>query len=106
MQDLDKDAVVTVDGPKGPRHHVKDGVLYLAYKSGAWIVPARVRSSMVKRFHKAWDQFQLPLPGARCRVIYGMPYKVEKLRSASLPDERQRLEDALHELGDAPESGD
>lgn len=106
MEQLDKDAVVTVDGPKGPRHQVKDGVLYLAYKSGAWIVPVRVSSSMVKRFKKAWDRFQLPLPGARCRVIYGIPYKVQKLRSATIPEERQRLQDALHDLGDATETED
>jgi hypothetical protein len=101
MERLDRDAVVTVDGPKGPRHQVKDGAVYLAYKSGAWIVPVRVRSSRVKRFERAWDRFQLPLPGALCRVIYGAPYRVERLRSASLPRERQRLQNALDELGES-----
>ena len=101
MQHLERDAVVTVDGPKGPRHQVKDGAIYLAYKSGAWIVPVRVRSSRVKRFNRAWDRFQLPLPGALCRVLYGTPYRVEKLRSASLAKERQRLQNALEELGDS-----
>ena len=101
MQDMDRDAVVTVDGPKGPRHQVKDGAVYLAYKAEAWIVPVRVRSSRVKRFQRAWDQFQLPLPGARCRILYGTPYKVEKLRSTSLQQERQRLQNALEELGES-----
>jgi hypothetical protein len=105
MDQLDKDAVVTVDGPKGPRHQVKDGAVYLAYKSGAWIVPVRVQSSRVKRFHRAWDKFQLPLPGALCKVIYGGPYRVEKLRSASLHQERQRLQSALQELGDSADDG-
>ena len=102
MHRLGKDAVVTVDGPKGPRHQVKDGALYLAYKANAWIVPARVCSSRVKRFERAWDRFQLPLPGARCRVLYGTPYRVERLRSTTVSEERQRLQNALEELGGDP----
>jgi hypothetical protein len=55
----------------------------------------------VKRFHKAWDKFQLPLPGARCIVYYGQPYTLEsqKINSHSLRMERARLESALRELG-------
>ncbi len=98
MQCLDRDAVVTVDGPKGPRHEVKDGAVYLAYKSGSWLVPVRTVSSRVKRFHKAWDRFQLPLPASRCRIMYGNPYKVQNLRSATLAKERKRLKDALEGL--------
>jgi len=100
MQRLNRDAVVTVDGPTGPRHKVKDGAVYLGYKAGAWIVPVRVRSSRVKRFERAWDRFQLPLPGALCRIIYGVPYKVEELHSESLAYERQRLQQALYALGE------
>jgi len=99
MQRLNKDAVVTVDGPTGPRHQVKDGAIYLGYKAGAWIVPVRVRSSRVKRFERAWDRFQLPLPGALCRITYGTPYKVEGLSSDSMPEERHRLQQALDNLG-------
>jgi lysophospholipid acyltransferase (LPLAT)-like uncharacterized protein len=100
MQRLDRDAVVTVDGPTGPRHQVKDGAVYLGYKAGAWIVPVRVHSSRVKRFERAWDRFQLPLPGALCRIIYGIPYKVEELHSETLTYERQRLQHALYALGE------
>lgn len=92
--------VVTVDGPRGPRHQVKEGVVYLAAKSGLPVVPVRVHMQPVKRFHKAWDKFQLPLPGARCIVHYGQPYTVPqgKINSGLLQGERERLQMAMQSL--------
>ena len=95
--------VLTVDGPRGPRHQVKEGAVYLAAKSGLPVVPVRVHMSPVKRFHKAWDKFQLPLPGARCIVYYGQPYTLakEKINSEYLHAERERLQAALQALKEA-----
>ncbi|WP_244147395.1 lysophospholipid acyltransferase family protein [Desulfovermiculus halophilus] len=94
------DAVLTVDGPKGPRHEVKEGAVYIAAKSGLPVVPVRVHAHPVKRFSKAWDKFQLPLPGARCVVHYGRPYTLssKKINSLFLHQERERLQAALHAL--------
>jgi lysophospholipid acyltransferase (LPLAT)-like uncharacterized protein len=75
MHALGSNAVFTVDGPRGPRHKVKEGAVFLADRADAYLVPARVSMSPVKVFHKAWDRFQLPLPFARCAVRYGTPYK-------------------------------
>lgn len=101
MQRTKADAVLTVDGPRGPRHQVKEGAVYLAAKSGLPVVPVRVHMHPVKRFHKAWDKFQLPLPGARCIVYYGQPYTLggQKINSHSLRIECAGLESALQELG-------
>ena len=35
--------VITVDGPRGPRHQVKDGAVYLAQRAGALLFPVRSR---------------------------------------------------------------
>jgi lysophospholipid acyltransferase (LPLAT)-like uncharacterized protein len=86
MHKMGSDAVFTVDGPRGPRHKVKEGAVYLADRAAAHIVPVRVRMAPIKIFHKAWDRFQLPLPFARCLVRYGPPYK---------PDLAERTEDTL-----------
>lgn len=88
------DAVLTVDGPKGPRHEAKPGAVYLAARTGAWLVPARVTMSRVKRFEKAWDAFQLPLPGSRCVVQYATPFPV----SADVLQSARALEEARHRL--------
>jgi hypothetical protein len=100
MRNQDRDAIITVDGPRGPRHVVKDGVIYLAQKTGAHIVPVRGFSSITKVFEKAWDRFELPLPGSRCTVVYGSPYRVtrEKLTREVLALETERLREKMTEL--------
>lgn len=101
MRDQKRDGVVTVDGPRGPRHQVKDGVIYLAHRLGAYLVPTRGLSSRHYVFSKAWDKFELPLPLARCTVRYGEPYKVEAedLDKAAVDRETARLAEKLHALG-------
>ena len=93
---------VTVDGPRGPRHEVKDGVLFMAAKADALVVPVRARSSRRFVFAKAWDKFELPLPTARCRIVFGEPYALESasLDADSLARERARLTDRLNALSD------
>lgn len=97
MRDEDRDAIITVDGPRGPRHEVKDGVIYLAQKTGAYLVPVRALSSKAKIFEKAWDRFELPLPGATCTIVYGEPYKIgpDKLTKEILAKETDRLRDKM-----------
>ncbi|MDD2220049.1 MAG: lysophospholipid acyltransferase family protein [Desulfoplanes sp.] len=91
--------VLTVDGPRGPRHEAKAGAIYLASKANVPLIPVRIRISRAKIFYKAWDRFQLPFPGARCEIIYGEPYHVpEKLDGATLKKEQERLTRALNDL--------
>ena len=100
MHALNRDAVFTIDGPKGPRHKAKEGIFYLAYKSGAPIVPTRIQISRKKLFHKAWDNFQLPLPGSLCTIIYGEPYRLDykKLNSQVLEKEQTILEEKMEQV--------
>lgn len=100
MRDENRDAIITVDGPRGPRHVVKDGVIYMARKIGAHLVPLRAFSSRTKVFEKAWDRFELPLPGSVCTVVCGAPYKVaeEKLTEEVLARETRRLKEKMDEM--------
>jgi lysophospholipid acyltransferase (LPLAT)-like uncharacterized protein len=54
------DAVLAIDGPRGPRHVVKPGIAMLALKSGASILPvaATARSRFV--FDGTWSKMYLP----------------------------------------------
>lgn len=94
MLQRDLIGVVTVDGPRGPRHKAKEGAIYLAYKTAALIVPVRSFISRAKVFEKAWDKFQLPLPGARCRIVCGEGYDIGpgELTPERLQDAMQNLE--------------
>ena len=101
IQKKGRDAVLTVDGPRGPRHVAKPGAIYLAARTGALLVPTRVAMSRVKRFEKAWDKFQLPLPGSKCLVRYGTPYGVDPgvlHSSTGMEKARETLQNALETL--------
>ena len=56
-----EDLAITPDGPKGPRHEVKDGVVMIAQKAKAKIV---VLSCVPKRCWrlKSWDRFSIAKP--------------------------------------------
>ena len=95
-----RDIAITIDGPTGPRHIPKQGVIYLAWKLNIPIVPVRTFVSLKKVFSKSWDKFQLPLPFARCKIIYGRPYYIshKKLSSKILLDESHLLKKKMDEL--------
>ena len=66
---------VTPDGPKGPREQVQDGVLYLAQKTGAPIVPVAYGARRRWVFG-SWDAFILPKPFNTIAMAYGEPLRV------------------------------
>lgn len=93
------DSVFTVDGPTGPRHVVKDGVVYLATKARAPIIPVRVRMFRKKIFHKAWDKFQLPMPFSKIDVHYGEPVHIEgDTNELDMDEQKARVQHALDNL--------
>lgn len=95
------DIVITVDGPRGPRHTIKDGVIHLASRTGAHIVPVRVFMDKTFVFHKAWDKFQLPWLFSKCRVSFGEPYAVSSsLDESGIAQERSLLKEHLDALED------
>jgi len=64
--------VITPDGPKGPRHRLKPGVVQLALRSGRPVVPIAFVCSRGYRF-SSWDRFLLPLPFSRGVYSFGEP---------------------------------
>ncbi|NCZ95620.1 DUF374 domain-containing protein [bacterium] len=90
-----RDIGITPDGPRGPRAKVQDGVLALAARSGRPIYPITTRYS---RFWElpSWDRFQIPLPGALCRIMVGPPISAPKsLETAEMDRARRELERGL-----------
>lgn len=93
-----RDLAVTPDGPRGPRHRVKEGAIVAAQLSGHAVIPLGVAASSAWRFD-SWDRFMVPRPFSRIQVVYGPPRRVS--RDAG-PAERSRaareLQDSLEEL--------
>jgi lysophospholipid acyltransferase (LPLAT)-like uncharacterized protein len=86
------DLVFTPDGPKGPRHHVKDGVVQLARLTGRPVVPMAFACSHGHRFN-SWDRFLLPFPWGRGVYSFGDPLYYDK--NQSLESFRARVQAAM-----------
>lgn len=67
---------VACDGPAGPAHIVKPGVLMMAQQSGLPIVPVRFSISAGWRL-TGWDRKKLPILFGTINVHYMPPIKVE-----------------------------
>ena len=91
---------VTVDGPSGPLHQVKNGVIKIAKLTGAPIIPvvwyskSRFLSSL-----PTWDKLRIPLWFLKSVNIYGDPIYVPE--TATKDDEnkiKEQLRTALIKL--------
>lgn len=66
-------AALAVDGPKGPLHQVKPGIVELALRTGKPILPVRCRAEKAWYVPRAWNHSYLPKPFSRVEVEYGNP---------------------------------
>jgi len=93
-----RDVVISPDGPRGPAYQLGPGVIFLAQKSGAPVIPVNLEYSSYWRL-KSWDRFFLPRPFARVRVIFGEPHHVAATDSEeAFEAERLRLQNAMMAL--------
>lgn len=70
-----RDAAVAIDGPRGPRHTAKPGIVLLAKMTGCPIVPLATATSRGYQF-SSWDRFMLPYPFQRVVLAAGAPIVV------------------------------
>jgi lysophospholipid acyltransferase (LPLAT)-like uncharacterized protein len=93
-----RDVVITPDGPLGPVYDLGQGIVFLAQKSGARVLPMNLEYSHCWRLG-SWDRFIIPRPFSKVRVLISPPLRVEP---TSTPDEfeteRRRLQDAMMSL--------
>jgi hypothetical protein len=68
-------AALTVDGPKGPPRVVQSGILTLARRAEAWILPVSFGATR-PRFLKSWDRYLVPKAFSRNFVVYGEPFRI------------------------------
>ena len=81
---------LTVDGPRGPAHVVKPGIVEMARRTGVPIVPYL---PLPRRYWsmKSWDRFRLPKPFTRIDVFYGDPIAVPSELTGAQFEHYQRL---------------
>lgn len=66
---------ITPDGPRGPSKVVQGGIMLMAKKAGAWLVPCGV-SAKPRFLAKSWDRYMVPYPFAKCIMNFGQPMAV------------------------------
>lgn len=64
---------LTPDGPRGPRREMKDGLVFLASRTGLNIVPAAFGCRRGIRIQGTWTDMLLPLPFTTTYCILGEP---------------------------------
>ena len=91
-------AALTPDGPRGPRYVVQPGIVAVAKKTGAAILPVTY-SARWKKVLRSWDSFLVPLPFSRVVVIYGEPISVPaSAPRAIFQAKRQEVEVRLRQI--------
>ena len=93
-----RDVLITPDGPRGPAYQLGPGIIFLAQKTGAPVVPVNMEYSSCWRV-KSWDRFIIPKPFSKVRVIIGPPQQIEPTSSdEEFESERLRLQNAMMSL--------
>jgi hypothetical protein len=69
---------ITVDGPKGPVHVVKPGIVEIARLAGCPILPISSYPIRYWSFEKSWDKFRVPKPFTKIYLVVGEPIHVKE----------------------------
>lgn len=74
---------ITADGPKGPRHKLKQGGVVAALRTGTPIYGLEM-SYPCWIIKKSWDQMRIPKPFSQPKVFFSLPLLLDKTMQ---PDE-------------------
>ncbi len=88
-----------LDGPHGPSHTAKMGMLLLAKETGVPLLPIMISAKPAITLTHAWDKTIIPLPFSRVVITYRNPWHIPRdIEDAALEDLRREVEDTLNEM--------
>lgn len=89
---------ITPDGPRGPHRIAQGGVILMARKSGAPLIPTGV-SAKRRWLMGSWDRYMVPKPFSKAIMIFGEPLYVPKnATDEELEDIRVKLQSEINRL--------
>ncbi|MFI5397373.1 MAG: lysophospholipid acyltransferase family protein [Candidatus Binatia bacterium] len=98
------DLAVVPDGPRGPRHVVKPGIIHLARATGAPIFPVTYAATRQRQL-RSWDRLIIPLPFARVLYVAGEPIEVSRhADDDEIEAKRLTLEARLNDITEMAEA--
>lgn len=92
--------VVTPDGPRGPRRQMKEGVAYLASRTGKPVIPTAFVCRRSWSVGTGWTNLVIPQPWTHIYAVTGTPIPVPADAS------RDELADCTHKIQQAMEQMD
>lgn len=91
-----------LDGPKGPRFEAKQGMMYVAQKSGRPMVFMGAAYSKKWVLSKTWDKCQIPKPFSKVICVISEPFYLEK--SIPVEDYKEIVEKKLNNINEVVEN--
>ena len=70
--------IATADVPPGPARAAGPGMIHLAARSGAPIVPLGISRTHQYRLRNSWDQLRVPLPFGKLAMVFADPIEIER----------------------------
>lgn len=101
---------IATDGPRGPRHQVKDGILFLASITGRGIVPVVFACRSGWRIKGSWTDLLIPKPFTTVWLVSDdpmyLPPNLSRSELAPYREELQQRMDALNARAEAYARGE
>ncbi|MEQ9406460.1 MAG: lysophospholipid acyltransferase family protein [Fuerstiella sp.] len=101
---------ITPDGPRGPRRVMKDGIVYLASRTGRPVVPTTVTATSYWSVPGGWSDMLIPKPFSTALLLAGKPIEVppdlSRAQISEVTDQIQQEMDRLHLIGQRLVRGD
>ena len=91
-----------LDGPKGPKFEAKQGMIYVAQKSGRPMVFMGAAYSKKWVLSKTWDRCQIPKPFSKVICVISEPFYLEK--SIPVEDYKEIVEKKLNDINKVAEN--
>lgn len=94
-----KHITITPDGPRGPRHILKEGIVFLASRTGQAIVPMACGCRRGFRIKGSWTDMLIPFPFTTVYGTLGQPIPVPPdLSRQQLAEYTARVQQAMERL--------
>lgn len=90
--------VMSVDGPSGPKHEIKDFALIMALFSRRKILPLSIEVKHKIELNKRWDKLKFPLPFNKITI------KVNEVFNPSKSDRKEKFISIKKEIKDVMEA--
>lgn len=91
--------VITPDGPRGPRHEVKQGIVYVASQTGMAVCPVANTMTRYWDLKGSWTNQIIPKPFSKAYLLIGKPIHIPSdLTRTQISEYQNMIEQEMDKL--------